>query len=130
MECLQAGVIMLVCGLLPLGGGGITEEYPTSHGADRVDPADFAGLKGTAAGNGRLGWDGLVIRQLGGKSGEFGGGNIEPVAVFVEMAAAAGHDTQGPALIDLQLQVGVERANLRSYFRAERCGENRLFQIV
>ena len=90
MQLLESGMKKLVNGLLPLVGGGVAEEYPASHGANQVHPADFAGLEWASAGLGLgLRNRGFKLGQFGGEGGQLGGGDVEPVAVFVESAASA-----------------------------------------
>jgi len=90
MRFLEAGVKLLINRRLPFDGSGVAEEYPASHGANQVHPADFAGLEWASAGLGLgLRNRGFKLGQFRGEGGQLGGGDVEPVAVFVESAASA-----------------------------------------
>ena len=106
VELLELGVEAFVCGLLPVGGGGVAEENAAAEGADSVDGAELVELEGAAGcgeGCGELGF-GKVVEECG----ELEGGEVEAVAVGFEVAAAAGHFAFGTAGVDLGGDAGVE----------------------
>ncbi len=130
VQLLEPGVKCLVGLVLPFGGGGITKKDSAAHGADGVNPADFAALEdaGPGGGSARRRLRRLGEGKLRAENGQLGRRDEEAVAEFIKPAAAAGQDAKRPAAVNLSLQVGVERGDLSAQIAAPGGGEDGGFE--
>src|SRR5438067_8057984 len=105
---LETAVEQFVLVLLPLGGSRVAEENPAAEGADGMDGAKFALLKGTASAVPRICRGGVSLPSFPSERGQLHRRDEQAVAKLFEAATATRKRANGLSRFNTTGQVGVE----------------------